>query len=89
MLSGHKEAVWAGVIVEGIDCERKEGDRSFLTGESREQNPPEEEVGEAEVCVFIGCAGSADRTLIHWDQEGKPIRNFKGQSRRRGRGSWS
>lgn len=34
VLEGHKEAVWAGVIVEGIDCGRKDGERSFLTGES-------------------------------------------------------
>jgi phospholipase A-2-activating protein len=54
VLEGHKEAVWAGAIVEGVDCGRKDGERSFLTG-------------------------SADRTIIHWDGHGKPIRNFKGK----------
>ncbi|CDZ96224.1 sirtuin 2 (silent mating type information regulation homolog) 2 (cerevisiae) [Phaffia rhodozyma] len=30
-LEGHKEAVWAGLVVEGKHCGRKENERSFLT----------------------------------------------------------
>lgn len=56
VLEGHKEAVWAGIVVESWECGRGEkGRRTYLTA-------------------------SADRTIIHWDENGVPIRNFKGQS---------
>lgn len=55
VLEGHKEAVWCGLVVDGKECGRKDGERSFLTA-------------------------SADKTIIHWSAEGKPIRNFKGAS---------
>jgi hypothetical protein len=53
---GHKEAVWAGLVVEPEQCGGTDGRRTFLTA-------------------------SADRTIIHWDADGKPIRKFKGGSK--------